>query len=123
MINEELVKRVLAEETDLTDCAADRIEGLEERNKELTLQLLATSGQVADALDKAVVAEAKLAKAVEALHFYADFHEDPNGGPWGINSDDFGTKARAVLAELECEPLGAEFEAVWDANKNKLYEA
>jgi hypothetical protein len=32
----------------------------EERNKELTLQLLATSGQAADALDK-------LAKAMEAI--------------------------------------------------------
>lgn len=45
--------------------------------------------------------EAKLAKAVEALHFYADFYEAPNDGPWGVNSDDFGTKARAVLVELE----------------------
>jgi hypothetical protein len=26
------------------------------------------------------------------------------------------------LAELEGEPLGAEFEAVWDANKEGLYE-
>jgi len=26
------------------------------------------------------------------------------------------------LAELEGEPLGAEFEAVWDANKRELYE-
>jgi len=56
----ELVERLLAEETDLTDCAADHIEQLEESHKELTLQLLATSGQAADALDK-------LAKAVEAL--------------------------------------------------------
>jgi hypothetical protein len=32
--------------------AADRIEELEERNKELTLQLLAAHGQAADALDK-----------------------------------------------------------------------
>jgi len=66
--------------------AADRIEQLaatceqlEERNKELTLQLLATSGQAADALDK-------LAKAMEALRFYAD-----------------GMLARAMLAELEGE--------------------
>ena len=45
--------------------AADRIEQLVEENKELTLQLLAVHGQAADALDRAVVAEAKLAKAVE----------------------------------------------------------
>jgi hypothetical protein len=29
---------------------------------------------------------------------------------------------KAALAELEGEPLGAEFEAVWDANKEGLYE-
>jgi hypothetical protein len=39
---------------------ADLIDAVEERNKELTLQLLATSGQAADAWDK-------LTKAVEAL--------------------------------------------------------
>ena len=45
--------------------AADRIEELEESNKELTLQLLATSGQAADALDK-------LDKAVEMLQSLVD---------------------------------------------------
>ena len=40
--------------------AADRIKQLEDRSKELTLQLLAAHGQAADALDK-------LAKAAEAL--------------------------------------------------------
>lgn len=49
----------------------------------------------------AEAAEAKLDKALNALHFYADFYEDPSGGPWGIKSDDFGTKARKVLTELE----------------------
>jgi hypothetical protein len=44
----------------LRDEAADRIDELVERNKELTLQLLATSGQAADALDK-------LTETVEAL--------------------------------------------------------
>jgi hypothetical protein len=39
---------------------ADLIEDLEERNKELTLQLLATSGQAADALDKLTKAEKEL---------------------------------------------------------------
>ncbi len=52
-------------------------------------------------LGRAEAAEAKLAKAMEALHFYADFYEVPNDGPWGINSDDFGNKARTTLAELE----------------------
>jgi hypothetical protein len=50
------------------------------RNKELTLQLLATSGQAADAL-------AKLTKAVEALRECAELP--------------FGHTARAVLTELE----------------------
>jgi ABC-type transporter Mla subunit MlaD len=44
----------------LRDEAADRIDELVESNKELALQLLATSGQASDAWDK-------LAKAVEAL--------------------------------------------------------
>jgi len=70
--------------------AADRIEHLAESNKELTLQLLATSGQAADALDRAVVAEAKLAKAVGCLRFYAALYKAP-----------FGTRARAMLAKLE----------------------
>lgn len=52
--------------------------------------------------------EAKLAKAVAALR---DCSELP-----------FGHTARFALAELEGEPLGAEFEAVWDANKKELYE-
>ena len=33
----------------------------------------------------------------KALHFYADFHGNPNDGPWGINSDDFGEVARTAL--------------------------
>lgn len=33
----------------------------------------------------------------KALHYYADFHEYPSDGPWGINSQDFGNVARAAL--------------------------
>jgi hypothetical protein len=47
--------------------AVDRIKELEDRNKELTLQLLATSGQAADALDKLTECKARLGKAVGAL--------------------------------------------------------
>jgi len=86
----ELIERLLAEETDLTDCAADRIEQLEDSHKGLTLQLLAVHGQAADVLDRAVVAEARLTKAVETLRFYAAVYKSP-----------FGNRARAVLAELE----------------------
>jgi hypothetical protein len=34
----------------------------------------------------------------EALRFYADDHEFPSDGPWGVNSDDFGNVARQALA-------------------------
>lgn len=63
--------------------AKDRIEELDARNKELTLQLLAAHGQAADALDK-------LAKAVEALNTIVD-----NGGAGAYHL------ARKKLAELE----------------------
>jgi uncharacterized Rossmann fold enzyme len=85
--------------------AADRIEELLELNKELTLQLLAAHGQAADALDRAVVAEAKLAKAVEALRFYAPTKRKL-GERWFIQNfggRDDGERAAAVLAELEGE--------------------
>jgi len=71
--------------------AADRIEELVEENKELTLQLLATSGQAADALDK-------LAKAVEALRF-TDGHLAPISGMFFDVSP--RKEIRTVLAELE----------------------
>ena len=37
-----------------------------------------------------------------ALHYYADFHENPNDGPWGMQSDDFGNVARAALEGRTC---------------------
>jgi hypothetical protein len=40
----------------------------------------------------------RLEEAWVVLHFYADFHENPNDGPWGVNSQDFGKAARAFLA-------------------------
>lgn len=70
---------------------ADRIKELEERNKELTLQLLATSGQAADALDKLTECEARLSKAVETIRELMYKYEYPQE-QW---------KTRAVLAELE----------------------
>jgi outer membrane murein-binding lipoprotein Lpp len=48
------------EEAAAVEALVDRIEQLEESNKELTLQLLAAHGQAADALDK-------LTETVEAL--------------------------------------------------------
>ena len=61
MTEQELIARLLDEETDLADCAVDHIEQT----------------------------RAKLAKAVEALQFYTHDY---------VYS---GSKARAVLAELE----------------------
>lgn len=83
---------------------SERASTAEARIAELALERDALLRVVTDnhvAHCRAEAAEAKLAKAVEALHFYADFYEAHNDGPWGVNSDDFGTKARAVLVELE----------------------
>ena len=85
---EELNERLTATTDDAEEAEAYAQE-LEERNKELTLQLLATSGQAADALDKAVVAEAKLTKAVEERDEYK------------AAAEICGKAARAMLAELE----------------------
>ena len=43
--------------------------------------------------------QAQVERLTGALRFYADFHENPNDGPWGINSQDFGKEARAALTE------------------------
>ena len=61
---------------------------------------------VADMTQEAEAAEAELAtlraqneRLTGSLRFYADFHENPNDGPWGVNSQDFGKEARAALTE------------------------
>ena len=72
---------------------ADLIDAVEERNKELTLQLLATSGQAADALDK-------LVKAVETLRKIADYTHIGEGGQ-GVTQHAEARIARATLAKLE----------------------
>jgi hypothetical protein len=69
---------------------ADRIEELLELNKELTLQLLATSGQAADALDKlakAVKIGNKMSKSVMVNHYLSSVVAEWN----------------AALAELEAK--------------------
>jgi len=95
----ELIARLLDEETDLADCAVDRIEELVEENKELTLQLLAVHGQAAEALDRAVAAEAKLAKAMAGLRKIADHKHFSRDQGWTQNAE--ARIASAVLAELE----------------------
>ncbi len=64
-----------------------------------------------DLADRIEQLEAKLAKAAAYLQKISRH----------ANRSCSAIAARA-LAELEGEPLGAEFEAVWDANKEELYE-
>jgi multidrug resistance efflux pump len=84
-MSDDLIKR-LRKSVWTLDQAEDRIEQLEENNKELTMQLLAAHGQAADALDK-------LAKTVEALRFISQMH--------GYTSRQLSDLARTKLAELE----------------------
>jgi len=83
---------------------ADRIEELERENDRLrlTIDAAAKLGRIVGFLGDD---EGRISAFIEAC------------GP------DLIERARTVLAEPDGEPLGAEFEAVWDANKDKLYEA
>ena len=101
MTNKELIKRLLDEETDLADCAADRIEELmKEIERRIEPEQVEKLVMLADPIMSEIYsveclcrqdAEAKLAKAVEALRFYTHDY---------VFS---GSKARAVLAELEAK--------------------
>jgi hypothetical protein len=105
---DDLIKRLLAEETDLTDWAVERIDQLEESNKELTLQLLAVHGQAADALDKLtnagiVALDAILNERGPVFDAMVDAAEDAAGKDVSFNVV-IGRAIRAglaVLAELE----------------------
>jgi hypothetical protein len=46
-------------------------------------------------------ARAEIERKDAALRFYACDHPNPNEGPWGTNSTDFGDVARAALAPKE----------------------
>jgi len=48
-------------------------------------------------LERAEVVEVERDRLWKALRYYAEFHEDPNDGPWGVNSQDYGKVARAAL--------------------------
>ena len=67
----------------------------------MVLSLQRKHGKTPNELRKA--AEAKLAKAVKALRFYAWENEMrlPSDGPWGAGSTDFGKVARATLVEIK----------------------
>ena len=111
------------------DPAAIREAALQARIEELVKE----RDELAAALDEnwvthLEVMQAKMqrAKAVEALQaaqVYIDdlrSHEGAEGFSGSTNQA--AENYHALLAELESEPLGAEFEAVWDANKGELYE-
>jgi hypothetical protein len=68
---------------DLTGKAQDRMNDMSDR------------AEKADA--ERGVALARVQVLEDALHFYADFHENPNDGPWGVGSTDFGAIALASL--------------------------
>lgn len=94
--------------------AKDCINELRDRNKDLALQVMSTAGQAADALERAVVAEAKLAKAgIAALETIlnergpvfdamVDAAEDAAEKDVSFNVV-VGRAIRAVLAELEAK--------------------
>lgn len=73
------------------------VRDLEARNKELTLQLLATHGQAADALDKLTKAVEALRECQEALRDYMEHYPHMAKG-YTVDAE---KKARIVLAELE----------------------
>ena len=90
--------------------AADRIEALtKERDEADDLAKAAFADGASNNIRLAETSyrvkwlEAKLAKAEEALRFYAWENEMrlPSDGPWGAGSTDFGKVARATLAEIK----------------------
>jgi hypothetical protein len=85
--------------------AADRIEALTAKLDDLQDRLDVANKARAHVMKMAVKKQAKLAKAVEVLRFYADENRYglPSDGPWGLGSTDFGKIARATLAEIEGE--------------------
>jgi len=80
--------------------AADRIEALEREKREAALDALAAHGQAHDAYEAQLKAEARLAKAVEALREIIARWDTPawkEVEPTGAVIN----RARAVLAEIE----------------------
>ena len=102
----ELIARLLDEETDLADCAADCIEELErERDAALAAQAYTYIGKnmkpilARDLEDAKDAAEAKLAKAMAGLRKIADHKHFSWDQGWMQNAE--ARIASATLAELE----------------------
>ena len=81
--------------------AADRIEDL--TDKLATCEKYRDAYAECDRIGTQAVRdlEAKLAKAVEALEFYATLIGGKHECPWHMLSEDFGEKSRATLAEIK----------------------
>ena len=126
MTNEELIRMFRNDPTWMGRDIADRVEALVKERDEACAAWEIEAATVkrfaerherhlvmgAEARARAEAAEAKLskceallAKAVEALRFYAWENEMrlPSEGPWGAGSTDFGTVARTTLAEIKGE--------------------
>ena len=103
MSDEELVKRLLDFDKMTVGDARDaalRIEALSAERDAWKGQYAAEALGLHVQMQRADALQAKLAKAVEALQFYADLSID---GPWHLPSEDYGKRARALLAEIEGE--------------------
>jgi hypothetical protein len=60
-----------------------------------------TTAAAQDAINLIERLSAEREAHVKALRFYADEHECPSDGPWGLASSDFGDIARAALTQGE----------------------
>ena len=105
MTDEELIETLWSGEVTLgvVASAADRIEQLVKDVNETHKEAMAWIEKWGAALKSQREAEAKLAKAIEGLMFYAERadYEYPSHSEDPIILDDKGNLARAVLAELE----------------------
>jgi hypothetical protein len=97
----ELIERLLAEETDLTDCAADRIEELERGMDALQDRLDTANKARADANFRANENQFKLAEAVEALQDMVAVAEQDGWHKAITGRQMILRNARTTLAELE----------------------
>jgi DNA repair exonuclease SbcCD ATPase subunit len=95
---EQLEERLTAATDDAKEAEA-YAEELGARNKELTLQLLATSGQAADALDKLVKAKEALRETTQILSVFTSPIIRMKGQYF--DRHEVIDRARTVLAELE----------------------
>jgi len=68
----------------------DAIQRIEELEK-MAVKTVSAFDHMLDEKDR------RIEELEAALHYYADDHKNPNEGPWGNRSDDFGDVARAAL--------------------------